>query len=151
MGACGGSDDESNPKAIQSPTPEESSGAGDGSAVFTAVDFGFQGPDTLPAGKSKITLKNDGKELHMLALVQLLNGKTFEDAQAFIDKNGISGKPPSWAKNAGGVKPVKPGDTGSAGVNLEPGNYLMVCFINSKSHGNKPHALLGMFQPLTVQ
>ena len=151
IGACG-SDDEAEPKAGSSPKAEDTGGTdtGGGPATFTAVDFGFQGPTSLPASTTKVTLKNDGKEPHMLVFIQLLDGKDFDFAKSYIEKQGVGGKPPPWAKDAGGVPPAKPGSTSTGQVKLEPGEYVIACFVTSKKE-HKSHAELGMFQPLTVE
>lgn len=154
--ACGGDDngsDAAGGDTDKKATEDKSdTGGGDGGGLtFTAVDYGFQGPTTLPAGKAMITLENEGKEPHELVLVQLLQGKTIEDVKAFIKENGAEGKPPKWVKFAAGVRPVKPGKTGTGGGDLKPGNYIAVCFVPSKAKGGKPHVALGMIQPLTVE
>jgi hypothetical protein len=152
--ACGGDDDGGGTQGGGGDT-EETSPPGDGAAggdnTYTAVDFGFQGPETLPAGKTKLTLKNEGKEPHMMIFIQLLQGKTIDDVMAFIEKNGVQGKPPPWAKQAGGINPVKPGATKSGGANLKPGSYVAMCFVTSKKNNNKSHAELGMVYPITVE
>jgi hypothetical protein len=139
----GGGDD------TEEPSPPDDGAAGD--TTFTAVDFGFQGPETLPAGKVKLTLENEGKEPHMLALIQLLQGKTIDDVTAFIKKQGVAGKPPSWAKQAGGIGVAKPGESKAGGANLKPGSYVAMCFVTSKKNDNKSHAELGMIYPITVE
>ena len=59
--ACGddGADPETDPAAAGSTTPSASASddAMIGDATFTATEYGFDGPDTLPAGKVTITLK----------------------------------------------------------------------------------------------
>jgi hypothetical protein len=151
--ACGGDDDggtQGGGGGGEEPSAPDGGTAG-GDTTFTAVDFGFQGPETLPPGQTKLTLKNEGKEPHMLALVQLLQGKTIDDVVAFIKKNGVGGKPPSWAKQAGGIGVAKPGSSKSGGANLKPGSYVAMCFVTSKKNNNKSHAELGMVYPITVQ
>ncbi len=153
--ACGDDDGGDDTEAGGGDDTEQTSppddGAATGDTTFTAVDFGFQGPETLPAGQVQLTLENEGKEPHMLALVQLLQGKTIDDVTAFIKKEGVSGKPPSWAKQAGGIGVVKPGDSKDGGANLKPGNYVAICFVTSKKNNNKSHAELGMVYPITVE
>ncbi|MDQ3986423.1 MAG: hypothetical protein M3280_07995 [Actinomycetota bacterium] len=131
----------------------EDGAAGDGTVAFTAVDFAFQGPSTVPAGEVEFTMENTGKEPHMLALAQLDEGKTVEDVQAYIEKEGLQGPPPPWAKEVqGGIQPVKPGETGTGTATLKAGGYYVaLCFIQSKANNNQPHAALGMIAPIQAQ
>lgn len=149
--ACGSDDDGSDaggggPK--EGSAGKEGSASGAGAATFTAVDFAFKGPASLPAGKTKLTMENEGKAPHMMILVQLLQGKTIEDAKAFIEKQGVAGRPPKWVKDVGEIRTTPPGKSQSASVDLQPGNYLALCFVESKG---KSHVELGMIQPITVQ
>jgi hypothetical protein len=160
LAACGGDDDgdsetggggEETTEDASSPEDEGDDAGGD-TVSYTAVDYGFQGPETLPAGEVTLELENEGKEPHMMAFVQLLQGKTIDDVNAFIEKNGLTGKPPSWAKNVkGGIGGVKPGETKTGKVEVEAGSYVAMCFIPSKKNDGKAHAELGMVYPITVE
>ena len=54
-----------------------------------------------------------------------------------------TGPPPDWIESAGGVGVLFPGGSGVSTVNLEEGNYALVCFVEG-------HFLQGMISPLTV-
>ena len=41
---------------------------------FTAVDYGFNGPESIPAGMTAMTLVNEGRELHHQQLLKLPEG-----------------------------------------------------------------------------
>ena len=47
--------------------------------MVTAADFHFRAPDTIPAGLTRIRLKNDGPEFHHVQLVRLEGGHTFTE------------------------------------------------------------------------
>src|SRR5262249_10497723 len=49
---------------------------------FTAKEYSFEGPDSIPAGLTMIHLTDNGKELHHVQLIKLGEGKTFADFQA---------------------------------------------------------------------
>ncbi len=152
LGACGGDDEGGDTEAGGDEQTSPDDGGATEDATFTAIDFGFQGPETLPAGEQvEVTLENEGKEKHEMALIQLVQGKTIEDVMAFIENEGLEGPPPPWAKQTGGIPPVDPGTTGSATIDLKPGNYVAMCFAPSKKNNNKPHAALGMVYPFTVE
>jgi hypothetical protein len=89
---------------------------------------------------------DNGAEMHHVAFMKLNEGKTIADLeQAFKSK----GPPPSWAVDAGGVNPPRPGGgMATATQMLEPGNYALLCFIESPDH--MPHFVKGMARPLTV-
>ena len=114
---------------------------------FTAKEFSFEGPDTIPAGLTMIHLTDAGQELHHVQLIKLEEGKTFADFQAAA-KEMAKGPPPSWIVFDGGVNPPAPGATTTAMQVLEPGNYAVICLVEGPDH--VPHMAKGMMRPLTV-
>jgi hypothetical protein len=112
---------------------------------FTAKEFAFEGPDSIPAGLTAIKINDVGQELHHVSLIKLEQGKTFADLQAAFKAGG---PPPAWAVAAGGVNPPAPGGSATAMQVLDPGNYAVVCFVESADH--VPHLAKGMMKPLTV-
>ncbi|HUQ84578.1 MAG TPA: hypothetical protein VM076_25715 [Gemmatimonadaceae bacterium] len=113
---------------------------------FTAKDYAFEGPDTIPAGLTMFHLTGAGKELHHLSLTKLIEGKTYADLEASLKAGG---PPPAWAVPYGGVNPGAPGETTIASIVLEPGNYAVLCWVEGADH--KPHLAKGMRKPLTVK
>ncbi|HVH68639.1 MAG TPA: hypothetical protein VM716_12300 [Gemmatimonadales bacterium] len=117
--------------------------------TITAIDYAFQGPDTIPAGLTTLRFINQGKELHHVSLVRLGGGKTVADFQAGLQaamKNHTP--PPAWIAFDGGPNASTPGDTATTTQLLEPGSYVLVCWIPSAD--GVPHIMKGMFRPLTV-
>jgi len=114
---------------------------------FTAKEFSFEGPDTIPAGLTMFHLTDAGKELHHVQLIKLEEGKTFADYQAAA--KDMKSPPPAWAVPYGGVNPPAPGATTTAMQVLEPGNYAVVCFVEGADH--VPHIAKGMMRALTVK
>lgn len=110
-----------------------------------AKDFAFDMPKSIPAGPTTFRLVNDGKEFHHLSLIKLAQGKTLADFTEAVK----SGKPPEWAVAVGGPNAAVPGQTIAATMNLEPGEYVAICFIPSPGE-KAPHAMKGMIAPLTV-
>ena len=113
--------------------------------TFTATEFAFQGPDTIPAGLTMFHLAATGQELHHVQLVKLEDGKTYADFQAALKAGG---PPPPWAVMYGGVNPPVPGGMSMATQTMEPGNYAVVCFVEGPD--KVPHIAKGMMKPLTV-
>ena len=113
---------------------------------FTAKEFSFAGPDTIPAGLTMFHLTDAGQQLHHVQLIKLQDGKTFADYQAAV--KDMKGPPPAWAVPYGDVNPPAPGATTTAMQVVEPGNYAVVCFVEGPDH--VPHMAKGMMRPLTV-
>src|SRR2546426_6097743 len=123
--------------------------AGSSVVTITATDYAFGMPDTIPAGLTTFRLVNQGKELHHASLVRLRDGKTVADFQTALAAAMKShAPPPSWMTFAGGPNAVTLGDTGVATQLLEPGSYVLVCWIPSLD--GVPHVMKGMLHPLLV-
>ena len=126
---------------------DEATGEG-GGATYLATEFAFEGPDVLPAGEVALTMDNQGKQMHELALGELLDGKSMDDVHALL-KKGMPKKPPSWFRQVGGTG-AKPGEAGTIDAELTPGNYVMICFVPDTA-SKKPHVMLGMMKEVTVE
>lgn len=116
-------------------------------ASVTGSDFAFDSTPQLSAGESKVNFRNEGKQLHEIALVKLADGKTIDDLAAWHAKP--EGPPP--AQNLGGVA-VAPGAEGVAELSLEPGGtYALICAIPDVLGDFAAHVTKGMrSQPITV-
>ncbi len=121
--------------------------AGDGSVVFVAHDYGFRGPDRLPAGLTTVRIVNEGQDLHHIQFVKLLQGKSAADFRAAVAAD--PSRLPGWVQYAGGPNAHPAGSHTSATVNLTEGNYVLICWIPDK-HG-VPHVTLGMQKALSVR
>ena len=111
--------------------------------VVTATDFEFSAPDTIASGLNIFRLVNHGAEPHHISLFRLDSAHTLQDLQALPE-----GASPAWLVAVGGPNAATPGDSVRATMDLEPGNYAMLCFIPSSDM--KPHFMKGMIRPLTV-
>jgi plastocyanin len=133
-----------------SAVPSEAASAPTGTVQDLALigkDFAFEGPTTIPAGLTKITLTNEGAEDHQAQLAKLADGTTLEDLTALLasgDETGALAK----LTLAGGPNAVVPGASGSTTSNLTPGNYVFLCFVSGAD--NVPHLAKGMIAPLEV-
>jgi hypothetical protein len=68
-------------------------------AVFVAKEYSFEGPQSLPAGWTRITLDNQGELAHDLMLFKIAEGKTIDDVMAALEAEG----PPEWAEFYGAM------------------------------------------------
>jgi len=142
LAACeGGAADEAPPIAD---APAAEGAAGPREVVVNARDFAFDLADTVEAGAIRFRLVNQGPELHHVQLVRLEQGRTFSDLMSAMS----SGHPPSWVTWMGGPNAPVPGEEASATVELEPGEYALLCVIPSSD--GVPHMAKGMARPLTV-
>lgn len=115
--------------------------------VIVAHDYGFTGPDRIPAGMTTVQVVNQGKDLHHVQIMQLTEGKTAADFQMAMKAD--SSHQPAWAKLVGGPNAVVPGGAATATMALSSGNYLLLCLIPDSK--GVPHVDLGMVKPITVE
>jgi len=110
----------------------------------TGEDFKFDAPDEIPAGLTEFRFLNKGPSLHHMAILKLTDGKTIDDLRKLLANPG---PPPSWVKEVGGPNAPDAGTEANATVRLEPGNYVLICFVDI---GGPPHFTKGMVRPLRV-
>jgi len=113
--------------------------------TYTAADYAYTGPDTIPAGVTTFRLVNNGKEPHHMFLVRLNEGKTVQDLLPLMQDET---KWPAWAVMVGGPNAAEAGDTIAATVTVDSGNYVFFCVIPSTD--GTPHIAKGMMHNLTV-
>lgn len=118
--------------------------AGPNVVNVVAREYGYEMPDTLPAGPTLFHLTDAGNELHHMTIVKFEQGKTLADFTSLPP-----GPPPAWAVFIGGPNtPTPHGGQDEDIVDLAPGNYAVLCVIPGPD--GKPHMLNGMIRGLTV-
>lgn len=138
----------------------------------TAQDYAFQAPDAIPSGWTTIRFTNDGEEPHFVFMSRLPEGRTIEqyetelspafarawyavrDAQATTDEalEALFQELPEWfaeLEMVGGPGLAAPGRTTETVLNLEPGNYVIECYV--KTAEGEIHYMEGMVRPLLVR
>lgn len=108
-----------------------------------AVDFGYEGiPAEVPSGLVAFEMSNAGEQAHEFVLFKLGEGVDLDQLLA-------SDEEPSEeeAMEVGGTF-APPGETAFANVELDAGDYAVVCFIPGPE--GKPHYELGMKSTFTV-
>jgi len=117
--------------------------------TITAREYAFDLPP-LRAGRSTIAFSNAGREIHHAIMFPIAQGKTFDDVKTFIASEGEpAGPPPVDFEKGTGTLIVDPGTSYVTDIDLAPGDYAVVCFINDRA-GGPPHAAKGMVQQITV-
>ena len=114
--------------------------------TVTTVDYAFQAPDTIAAGRTTLRLVNNGKDFHHIWLIKLEGGHTLPE---LVEATKTQGPLPKWAVDVGGPNSPMPGGESSATLDLGPGKYVMVCVIPAMTDG-QPHFMKGMMKELTV-
>lgn len=117
--------------------------AGPNVVTIVATDYAFAMPETLPPGLTTLRLANAGAEPHHAVLVKLGEGKTLADFQA-----AVMGPTPDWMTFPGSPAAIMPNDTSNATTQLEPGQYVLACFIPSPD--GAPHIAKGMVRGFVV-
>jgi hypothetical protein len=112
IAGCGSDSNSSNPTTLSLKIGENGKAAA------------FQAPKTAKGGLVKVELANQGKSPHGVQFIQYTGGHTMQDVLKQLGSN--SNVIPPWAKLAGGIGSVAPGQTGAATVNLPGGNYVIV-------------------------
>lgn len=133
--------------------PDSNPAAPKEDVTVTLNDYAFTGvPATMSAGESTIKVTNAGQEPHEMVLAKL-SGVTIEQVGEML-----SGPPPAGApagpppfEFVGGYQGTMPGDSGWVVIDLEPGEYGLICLIPSPPNDFAPHFALGMVNTITVQ
>lgn len=141
-----------------------------GEVSVVGREYAFDAPDTLPSGWTTIAFANQGTEPHFLMLTELPDGRTaadylrdvggaFDSGWAALqagaskaDAGATIGRfLPAWYANArvmGGPGLVSPGNSVRTTLRLEPGTYVMECYV--KTADGRFHTGLGMLHQLIV-
>ena len=135
------------PAAARDYHDAEESLSGDAAVVFIAHDYGFRGPDRIPAGLTTVRVVNQGQDLHHIQFLKQLQGKSAAEFRAAIAAD--SSRLPDWVEYAGGPNANLPGSRASATMNLTEGDYVMMCWIPDKN--GVPHVARGMQKALSVR
>jgi len=112
-----------------------------------AMEYSFAAPDSIPGGMTTIRLTDNGKEPHEVQLVKLNSGVTADQFQTAL-RNPNPAELLKVAVGTGGVPAVDPGGTAEAVMDLQAGQYYLICFLPGPD--GMPHFLHGMVKALTV-
>ena len=108
-------------------------------------DYGFALSAPLRAGHQVIAVPNEGTQSHMLVFLRLEPGKTPADYVRWAERR--DGPPP--ARTFGGTTGMAPGVLNTIEMDLQPGEYGLMCFGADVADG-KPHVAHGMMQQIRV-
>ena len=109
-----------------------------------ATEYTFEVPE-VAAGPTAFVLDNQGQEAHFMVIAQVLQG-TLDEALQFEGDPEAEGLVADVGDS--GIAAPGGGDPEVANVELEPGNYAMLCFVPGPD--GTPHAFMGMAVEFTV-
>ncbi len=110
--------------------------------------------DTVAAGPSLWQFQNSGDQSHHVVMMRTPDLVTDDDVSGLMDAFA-SGTPPAgdnWYMNStwvGYTALVSPGHSVWNEFDLEPGTYIMICWISDIETG-MPHFMMGMWTAFTV-
>lgn len=116
-----------------------------GSVVLKEFSFALSA-GVLPAGRSMLSVTNEGAQAHEFGVVRLAPGKSAADITRYFAAKP-AGPPPFVS--AGGLTALSPGQRGVAVLDLAPGGYAAICFVPDPA-SEKAHLQLGMIAGFTV-
>jgi hypothetical protein len=114
--------------------------------VITATEYRFDLPTSIPAGLTRVTLKNEGAEGHDAMFMRVNDGATLAQLQAALTTPDFG--PIFAASTSFGGPEVDAGLQATTIVDLAPGQYMVICVIPDDD--GMPHYLMGMQAPLEV-
>ncbi|HUP19563.1 MAG TPA: hypothetical protein VM778_06385 [Gemmatimonadota bacterium] len=142
-----------------------------GVVEMAALDYAFRAPAEIPSGWTTFRLRNEGAEHHLLVLWKMPEGRGVEDYKAgvvdpfsaaydslmagTVDEEGFwalfGQNAAPWSADIvpmGGPGLIAPGLTAVTTVELEPGTYVMECYV--KAPDGEWHTNLGMLAEIAV-
>jgi hypothetical protein len=131
----------------------------------TSTGMNFHAPAEIPSGWNTFSYLNKTDEPHFFILVKIPDDKTLEEYEEEVTipfnnwlKTWRAGAPAqdpgiaAWfftdSYNSGGSGLIDAGGTAITSVDLEPGNYIIECYV--KLPNGDFHSIVGMIDQLTV-
>jgi uncharacterized cupredoxin-like copper-binding protein len=114
--------------------------------TLTLTNYKFTFSKHLTAGRHAIRIVNKGTQPHEAVMFRLEAGKTGKDIANWV-VTGMKGPPP--AAPVAGISAEAPGKKNTLLVNLNAGNYALLCFMPDAKDG-KPHAMHGMIYDFKI-
>jgi hypothetical protein len=118
--------------------------------TITESDFAFTGFEQLAAGQQVLAVTNEGAQPHMFDFFQVPDGTTMDDIAALLAMPEDATPAPGMLQESdialvpgGQVILQSTGTSVWMDVDLEPGTYVLVCFVIDPATG-MPHAMEGM-------
>jgi hypothetical protein len=122
------------------------------SAKIDAFEYGFR-TNGLKAGQQEVEFDNTGEELHHVQAFPLQPGASLDEAEEFLgseEEPPAGEEPPLDFAGAAGTPVLDGGQKQVLQMNLRPGKYAFVCFIQDRD-GGPTHIKQGMIDEVEVE
>jgi hypothetical protein len=109
------------------------------------TEYAYVTPETIEGGVVSMEFANTGDEPHEFAMGRLQPGKTVADFRNELTNGGD--EEPTSSVDVGGVPLLSPGEHVTITRSLEPGTYVLICFVpapDGKTHFE--HGMIASFQ-----
>lgn len=133
-----------------------------------STGMNFDAPKEIPSGWSTFSYNNNSSDTHFFVLEKMPEGKNIADLKSEVVpifgsamKLITEGQPdqgfaefdklPTWfydVEFTGGAGLISPGGIAETSIDLEPGNYVIECYV--KMPDGQFHSALGMMEEITV-
>jgi hypothetical protein len=114
---------------------------------ITARNYAFNIPANIAGGWTQLTFHNEGPADHHAMFIKLNDGTTFDDFKKASEAPDL-GALFALGVSIGGAPTISAGQTASAILNFDPGNYAVICAIPDEN--GKPHYQMGMLNSVEV-
>ncbi len=94
--------------------------------TLVSHEYGYEMPASVPAGLVRITLRNDGRDVHEGLIVSFTDPRG--SAAAYVDSVRADVDFPAFATDIGGPGLTLSGDSTTVWIELSPGRYGVVCW-----------------------
>ena len=128
------------------PNPNANTTEPNADVTVTLKDYQFDFSTPLTAGKHTIKIVTAPGQPHEFTFFKLAPGKSAKDITTYVE-TGMKGPPPG--QPIGGVAAMASGNAAFYTVDLTPGDYAIVCFLEDAKDG-KMHFTHGMVQQIKV-
>lgn len=150
--ACGNAPPQDEGASADADAAMASASSGEPQIVeVTGADFIFEAPLEVASGWTTFRFTSEGNESHNMNVVRLNEGYGAHDLLEALssDLDVVLEEVREVGTFVGGGSPAEQGETSEVVLNLEPGNYAIICMVPSPGDG-VPHAFKGMVRELTV-
>ncbi len=131
------------------PAEEEAPAVPHADATIEGPDFAFGVPDSLSAGSNVEFVNRSDAQPHEVNVIRLAEGGSIDDVTAFFSGESGGGEGPPPFAPVGGVQAILPGRSQTMALDVDPGEYVLICAIPDPTDG-VPHFKKGMVQHVTV-
>ncbi len=124
--------------------------APEGDVNVSLLDFAFSLPTTISAGEQTWALENKGEQWHEMGVFRVDDSTTLAELRNIMQQMVSSDAAAELSvEQVGFWMPMQQHERAWFNLNLEPGTYIVACFLPDFASGHA-HMNLGMVQLLTV-